>query len=217
VPTLDLPRAANGNMTSRGGSSISYTSYNLPSLMNQGSNSTAVSYGAHRNRYKQVTSGADPTTTIYVAGILKRVTRSSGTEFRHQIHWINLAASLIHVGHFAWWWWHAKQPWDTPNSIAFSRQPWSGREAWRRATEQLAVKWREGQLPAKRARVWIMNAIAAMAVLLTSALLVGQLAFCNTCPAGFDGKCAESIGAIASSVFVLVIYYDLRIKFSGGT
>jgi RHS repeat-associated protein len=78
---------ANGNMTSRGGSSISYTSYNLPSLMNQGSNSSAVSYGAFRNRFKQVTAGSDPTTTIYVAGILERVTRPGGvTEFRHQIH-----------------------------------------------------------------------------------------------------------------------------------
>ena len=77
---------ANGNMTSRGGSSISYTSYNLPSLMNQGSNSSAVSYGAHRNRFKQVTTGADPTTTIYVAGLLERVTRAGVTEFRHQIH-----------------------------------------------------------------------------------------------------------------------------------
>jgi RHS repeat-associated protein len=78
---------ANGNMTSRGGSSISYTSYNLPSLMNQGSNSSAVSYGAFRNRFKQVTAGSDPTTTIYVAGLLERVTRPGGvTEFRHQIH-----------------------------------------------------------------------------------------------------------------------------------
>jgi RHS repeat-associated protein len=77
---------ANGNMTSRGGSSISYTSYNLPSLIHQGSNSSALSYGAFRNRYKQVTAGADPTTTIYVAGILERVTRAGVTEFRHRIH-----------------------------------------------------------------------------------------------------------------------------------
>ena len=78
---------ANGNMTSRGGSSITVTSYNLPSLINQGSNASALSYGAFRNRFKQVTTGTDPTTTIYVAGILERVTRPGGvTEFRHQIH-----------------------------------------------------------------------------------------------------------------------------------
>jgi hypothetical protein len=33
-----------------------------------------------------VTSGADPTTTIYVAGLVERVTRAGVTEFRHQIH-----------------------------------------------------------------------------------------------------------------------------------
>lgn len=56
---------ANGNMTSRGGSSISYTSYNLPSLINAGSETSALAYGAFRNRFKQVTSGASPETRIY--------------------------------------------------------------------------------------------------------------------------------------------------------
>jgi hypothetical protein len=46
------------------------------------SNSSALSYGAFRNRYKQVTAGADPTTTIYVAGLLEKVTRAGVTEFR---------------------------------------------------------------------------------------------------------------------------------------
>ena len=51
---------ANGNMTTRNGSGIGYTSYNLPNLIMSGSNSSTLSYGANRNRYKQVSvaSGA---------------------------------------------------------------------------------------------------------------------------------------------------------------
>ena len=77
---------ANGNMNSRNGSSIGYTSYNLPNVINAGSSSSAISYGAFRNRYKQVSSGSVAETTIYVAGLLERVTRSGRvTEYRHLI------------------------------------------------------------------------------------------------------------------------------------
>jgi hypothetical protein len=44
---------ANGNMTSRGGSTIGYTSYNLPNVITAGSNSSTLSYGAYRSRYRQ--------------------------------------------------------------------------------------------------------------------------------------------------------------------
>lgn len=58
-------------MTSRNGSSIGYTSYKLPSVINAGSNSSTLSYGAFRNRYKQVAVNAGSTeTTIYIAGLL---------------------------------------------------------------------------------------------------------------------------------------------------
>jgi len=45
---------ANGNMTTRNGSTIGYTSYNLPNLIMAGSNSSTLYYGANRNRYKQL-------------------------------------------------------------------------------------------------------------------------------------------------------------------
>ncbi len=74
-------------MTSRNGSSIGYTSYNLPSVINGGSGtSSSLSYGAFRNRYKQVAvtpSGTE--TTIYVAGLVEKVTRGSQIEYRHYI------------------------------------------------------------------------------------------------------------------------------------
>ncbi len=77
---------ANGNMTSRGGSTIGYTSYNLPGVIYAGSNSSTLSYGAYRNRYKQVavTAGISET-TIYVGGILEKVTKSGTITWRHRI------------------------------------------------------------------------------------------------------------------------------------
>ncbi len=87
---------ANGNMTNRNGSSISYTSYNLPSVINAGAGySSTLSYGAFRNRYKQVAvtpSGTE--TTIYVAGLLEKVTRGSLIEYRHVIAGGNGAAAI---------------------------------------------------------------------------------------------------------------------------
>ncbi|MBF8291704.1 MAG: repeat-associated core protein [Steroidobacteraceae bacterium] len=52
-------------MTSRNGSSFGYTSYNLPSAINSGSNSSTLSYGAFRNRYKQVAVNAGATETTW--------------------------------------------------------------------------------------------------------------------------------------------------------
>jgi RHS repeat-associated protein len=77
----------NGNMVKRGGSSIAYTSYNLPTVINSGSNSSTLSYGAFRNRFKQVTAtSAGTETTLYMAGLFERVTRPDSTvEYRHRI------------------------------------------------------------------------------------------------------------------------------------
>ena len=86
---------ANGNMTSRNGSSIGYTSYNLPNVINAGSSSSTISYGAFGNRFKQVAVNAGSTeTTIYVAGLLEKVTRGSLIEYRHTIHGGNGAAAI---------------------------------------------------------------------------------------------------------------------------
>jgi len=77
---------ANGNMTTRNGSTISYTSYNLPTSIPSGANSSTLAYGAWRNTVKQVavTSGTTET-TIYVAGLLEKVTKGTTTEYRHRI------------------------------------------------------------------------------------------------------------------------------------
>jgi RHS repeat-associated protein len=85
---------ANGNMKTRDGSSLTWTSYNLPSLINQGSNSSQLFYGASRARYKQVTTTASggnlpagTETTVYVGnGMLEKVTKPGGVvEYKHYI------------------------------------------------------------------------------------------------------------------------------------
>jgi len=78
---------ANGNMNVRNGANIGYTSYNLPNVINApGGYSSTISYGAFRNRFKQVAIGPQGTeTTIYVAGLLEKVTNAQGTHYRHYI------------------------------------------------------------------------------------------------------------------------------------
>ena len=77
---------ANGNMVTRNGSTISYASYNLPTSIASGANSSTLTYGAWRNRIKQVAVSSGSTeTTVYVGGLLEKVTKGSTVEYRHQI------------------------------------------------------------------------------------------------------------------------------------
>ena len=78
---------ANGNMTSRNGSTISWTSYNLPGVIQgSGGNSSQFFYTPDRARYKQVANYAGTVeTTIHVGGLLEKLTRGSLTEYRHLI------------------------------------------------------------------------------------------------------------------------------------
>jgi len=55
---------ANGNMTSRNGSAIRYTRWNLPT---------------------SIPSGANSSTLAYVAGLLEKVTKGTATGYRHRI------------------------------------------------------------------------------------------------------------------------------------
>jgi RHS repeat-associated protein len=77
---------ANGNMNSYKGNTIAWTSYNLPSTINAAGQSSSFAYGPNRNRWRQVASYPSGTeTTIYVGGILEKVTVPSGTAYRHTI------------------------------------------------------------------------------------------------------------------------------------
>lgn len=132
-------------------------------------------------------------------------------------YWLNVAAGLCFVAMFCLWWLRRKKPWDDPNPISFSRQAWSGREAWRLAVANLQETWRTHPGRLARDRSCVAQTILVVLVLASSAVLVGLLLLCETCPTSLHGKCTASMGSIGGSVFVTLIYYDMRIKYAGKT
>jgi RHS repeat-associated protein len=78
---------ANGNMVTRGGASISWTSDNLPNTITQANgNSSRFWHGPAGNRWKQVASQAGTTeTTIYTGALMEKVTRAGVTTWRHYV------------------------------------------------------------------------------------------------------------------------------------
>ena len=77
----------NGNMTSGRNATISWTSFNYPSSIANGSDTSTFSYTPDRQYWRQIsnyTSGG-AATTIYVGGLLEKVSTSAGTDFRHVI------------------------------------------------------------------------------------------------------------------------------------
>jgi RHS repeat-associated protein len=77
----------NGNMTSRGGSWISWYSYNQPNKITSGSKWSQFAYDVNHQRWKQITvDGTGTTTTLYIAGIMEKLSRPGGiVEYRHII------------------------------------------------------------------------------------------------------------------------------------
>ena len=77
---------ANGNMSGRAGSSVTWYSYNLPQVITSGANKSTFWYGPDRNRWKQVAmEGGVTETTVYVGGLLEKVTRAGKTSWRHYV------------------------------------------------------------------------------------------------------------------------------------
>ncbi|MCU0975953.1 MAG: FG-GAP-like repeat-containing protein [Steroidobacteraceae bacterium] len=78
---------ANGNMTSRAGAAIAWTSFNLPvSISGAGGASSAFWYGPDRQRWKQVaSSGGASETTVYAGSLLEKVVRGTATEWKHYV------------------------------------------------------------------------------------------------------------------------------------
>jgi RHS repeat-associated protein len=78
----------NGNMTSKAGTTVSWSSYNYPLTISQpGGNSVSFSYGADRNRYRTVSVDQGVTEDkIEVAdGMFEKVVTGSSIQYRHQI------------------------------------------------------------------------------------------------------------------------------------
>ncbi len=78
---------ANGNMTSRDGATIGWTSANLPSsIAHSGGNNSQFSYGPGGRRWKQVAKqGSATETTIYAGELFEKVTRAGVTTWRHYL------------------------------------------------------------------------------------------------------------------------------------
>jgi len=78
---------ANGNVTNRNGHSITWTSYNYPSVVNDTGKTLTFDYGPDRQRFRQVytTTGSSTETTIYIGELLEKVTVDGVTDWRHKI------------------------------------------------------------------------------------------------------------------------------------
>ena len=76
----------NGNQISGDGKTITWSSYNKPTLITKGGSSSAFTYGPDRARYLQVTDdGTDITTTTYIGGLYEKVEIGSETKEKHFI------------------------------------------------------------------------------------------------------------------------------------
>ncbi len=82
---------ANGNTTTISASgvnlgSVDWTSFNQPNYIASGTTSGYLYYDGNHQRYKQAANYAGVAeTTIYVGGLLEKVSNSSGTTYRHYI------------------------------------------------------------------------------------------------------------------------------------
>jgi RHS repeat-associated protein len=79
---------AAGRMTSRAGQTLSWTSYDLPSVLRAaGNQSSELSYGVDRARYKQVrkTGSTVDATILYIGGLLEKETAGGTTTWRHYV------------------------------------------------------------------------------------------------------------------------------------
>jgi len=77
---------ANGNLTKRNGKSLTWRSYNLPSLINVTGYSASFSYTPERSRWRQTSPyAAGKEITIYVGGQLEKLSTPVRTSWKHRI------------------------------------------------------------------------------------------------------------------------------------
>jgi len=77
---------ANGNVTSRNGSSVLWTSYDLPMRVDNGAGTISyLWYGPDRQLWQQMAIAGLPETTIYVGELLEKVSKSGVTTWKHYV------------------------------------------------------------------------------------------------------------------------------------
>jgi RHS repeat-associated protein len=82
---------SNGNMTNRAGSTVYWSSYNYPTLVEAsdaaGNEEVQFFYGPDRQRYEQIYSAPGMLEhTCYIGGLMDMVFNSTGTDYRHYIY-----------------------------------------------------------------------------------------------------------------------------------
>jgi RHS repeat-associated protein len=77
---------ANGNMATRNGATLTWTSDNLPASLSASGYTASFNYAPDRSRWRQVSTYAGATeTTIYVGGLLEKLTSSVRVHWKHRI------------------------------------------------------------------------------------------------------------------------------------
>lgn len=77
---------ANGNAITRNGYELKWTSYDKPYEINGAGKKLTFTYGPDRQRYhQQYDNGGIPETTLYIGGLLEKVTVGGVTDWRHYI------------------------------------------------------------------------------------------------------------------------------------
>jgi RHS repeat-associated protein len=86
-PSFAYTYDVNGNVTSRNGSSITWTSYNHPVTINSGSESVQFAYDHNHARYSAVYTGSTGLETTYFIGeLLEKVISAGSIDYRHYIY-----------------------------------------------------------------------------------------------------------------------------------
>lgn len=86
----------NGNQIKRNANDIEWTSYNYPSLIEDGSKTYQYFYDANRQRWKQTyDNGTQLEETIFIAGIMEKRVEGINEEFRHYISAGNRKVALV--------------------------------------------------------------------------------------------------------------------------
>jgi RHS repeat-associated protein len=75
----------NGNMTSGRGATITWTSFNYPASIANGSDTSTFEYTPDRSYWRQISNytNGGSATTVYIGGLLEKVANSAGIDYKH--------------------------------------------------------------------------------------------------------------------------------------
>ena len=129
------------------------------------------------------------------------------------MYWANVAAGLAYIILFVAWWMRRRHPWSETNDVAFSRVAWAGQRAWELAIQELIDSPAAPEGTLRQRLEWLVHVVLAISCIASTVVLLVLLLTCEACPSSWDNECTASAAGTAASGFILIIYFDLRIKF----